>query len=419
MDENIKNNYLLGIIGAIIGAFIGAIPWILMYVFGNMMYAILAILIVICSFYGYKSTKAKIDKKLPIILSIASFISITLTMFIIIPICMMVQNEVEISIETFQFIYSNDQFLTAIVCDYIISLLFSIAVISGIIMNLNKQIKNGVESKDIKIIAKDAGNEEFSKEDIEIVRNVFEKNECMNKNHTLTKELILEELERTFDSEKARRIFDYLKIQQIIKKRSGKYYFSEKAQKSTLYRYGITSIRTFVIVMIIAVALAGLIIFTEEKNSNTNNNLVANNENNTEKNRIYDLEVNNLKLEVPEDMHILSAEEITYYFAPEYANMYDCLAASLDFNKIIMVFSKEKTDKSAKDYLKESIDDDNVEIKEEKIKDNTFYTATFTYKENDTKYISIYCVYDAGDKFICMILDSLESNQISLKDVIK
>ena len=69
MDENIKNNYLLGIIGAIIGAFIGAIPWILMYVFGNMMYAILAILIVICSFYGYKITKAKIDKKLPIILS--------------------------------------------------------------------------------------------------------------------------------------------------------------------------------------------------------------------------------------------------------------------------------------------------------------------------------------------------------------
>ena len=420
MENEVKNNYLLGIIGALIGAFIGAIPWILMYIFGNMMYAIITILIVICSFYGYKITKAKIDKKLPIILSTASFISITVTMFIIIPICMMIQNGVEVNIETFKFVYSYDQFLTAIVGDYIISLLFCIVVIGGIIVNLNKQIKNGVESKDIKIIAKDAGNEEFSKEDIEIVRNAFEKNECMNKNHTITKELILEELERTFEEEKARRIFDYLKIQQIIKKKSGKYYFSDKAQKSTLYRYGITGIRTFVIVMIIAITLAGIIIFTEEKNnSNTNNNLVANNENNTEENRIYDLGVNNLKLEVPEDMHILSAEEITYYFAPEYANMYDCLAASSDFNKIIMVFSKEKADKSAKEYLKESIDDDDVEIKEEKIKDNTFYTAEFTYEENDTRYISIYCVYDAGDKFICMILDSLESDQISLKDVIK
>ena len=72
MGENVKNNYLIGMIGALVGALIGAIPWVLMYVFGNMMYAILAILIVICSFYGYKITKATIDKKLPIILSIAS-----------------------------------------------------------------------------------------------------------------------------------------------------------------------------------------------------------------------------------------------------------------------------------------------------------------------------------------------------------
>lgn len=415
MEENIKNNYLVGIIGALIGAFIGAIPWVLMYVFGNMMYAILAILIVICSFYGYKITKATIDKKLPIILSIASFISITVTMFVIIPICMMIQNEVEVSTETFEILYSNDQFLTAMVGDYIISLLFCLVVIGGIIVNLNKQIKNGVESKDIKIIAQDAGNEEFSKEDIEVVKNAFERNECMSKEHTITKELILEELERTFDKEKAERIFEYLKIQKIIRKKSGKYYFLEKAQKNTFYRYGVTSIRTFIIVMVIAVALAGIIIFTEDQN-NTTNNL---GESSTVESRTYDFGVNNLKLEVPEDMHILSAEEITYYFAPEYANMYDCLAASDDFNKIIMVFSREKTDQSAKDYLSESIGDEDIEIKEEKINDNTFYTVAFTYEDNEQNYITINCVYDAGDKFICMVLDSLQSDMISLENVIK
>ena len=415
MEENIKNNYLVGIIGALIGAFIGAIPWVLMYVFGNMMYAILAILIVICSFYGYKITKATIDKKLPIILSIASFISITVTMFVIIPICMMIQNEVEVSTETFEILYSNDQFLTAMVGDYIISLLFCLVVIGGIIVNLNKQIKNGVESKDIKIIAQDAGNEEFSKEDIEVVKNAFERNECMSKEHTIKKELILEELERTFDKEKAERIFEYLKIQKIIRKKSGKYYFLEKAQKNTFYRYGVTSIRTFIIVMVIAVALAGIIIFTEDQN-NTTNNL---GESSTVESRTYDFGVNNLKLEVPEDMHILSAEEITYYFAPEYANMYDCLAASDDFNKIIMVFSREKTDQSAKDYLSESIGDEDIEIKEEKINDNTFYTVAFTYEDNEQNYITINCVYDAGDKFICMVLDSLQSDMVSLEDVIK
>ncbi len=415
MGENVKNNYLIGMIGALVGALIGAIPWVLMYVFGNMMYAILAILIVICSFYGYKITKATIDKKLPIILSIASFISITVTMFVIIPICMMIQNEVGVSTETFEILYSNDQFLTAMVGDYIISLLFCLVVIGGIIVNLNKQIKNGVESKDIKIIAQDAGNEEFSKEDIEIVKNAFERNECMSKERTITKELILEELERTFDKEKAERIFEYLKIQKIIRKKSGKYYFLEKAQKNTFYRYGVTSIRTFVIVMVIAVALAGIIIFTEDQNSTTNNL----GESSTIESRTYDFGVNNLKLEVPEDMHILSAEEITYYFAPEYANMYDCLAASDDFNKIIMVFSIEKTDQSAKDYLSESIGDEDIEIKEEKINDNTFYTVAFTYEDNEQDYITINCVYDAGDKFICMVLDSLQNDMLSLEDVIK
>ena len=86
MEEQTKNKYLIGILGALLGAFIGSIPWILLYVFGNMIYAILSILIVAGAFYGYKLTKAKIDKKLPIILSIASFIAITATMLLIIPI---------------------------------------------------------------------------------------------------------------------------------------------------------------------------------------------------------------------------------------------------------------------------------------------------------------------------------------------
>ena len=90
MEEEQKNRYVLGTIGALIGAFVGAIPWILMYVYGNTIYALLSILIVVGSFYGYKLTKAKIDKKLPVILSITSFISITVTTLVIIPIIYMV-----------------------------------------------------------------------------------------------------------------------------------------------------------------------------------------------------------------------------------------------------------------------------------------------------------------------------------------
>ena len=133
MEEEQKNRYIIGTIGALIGAFIGAIPWILMYVYGNTIYALLSILIVVGSFYGYKLTKAKIDKKLPVILSITSFVSITVTTLIIIPIVYMVKEEVPVNLEMFKLIYSFDEFISAIMTDYIISLLFCIAVIGSII----------------------------------------------------------------------------------------------------------------------------------------------------------------------------------------------------------------------------------------------------------------------------------------------
>lgn len=417
MEENVKNNYLLGILGALVGALIGAIPWILMYVFANMMYAIFSILIVICSFYGYKITKAKIDKKLPIILSITSFLSITITMFIIIPICMIIQNGIEVNIEVFKFIYSNNEFLTAIVSDYVISLVFGIVVISGIIINLNKQLKSGVENKDIKIIAQDAGNETFSKEEIEKVKNAFEKNEALDKKHTITKELIIEELNKEFDEEKAREIFDYLKVQQVIKKSSGKYYFSEKAQKSAFHRYGLTSLKTFIIVILLATLIAGIIIFIENKNNNSNNTNTLSQEN---RSNIYELGTNNIKLEMPEGMTILTDSEINYYFGANYSNLYDCLAVSSDFEKIIMVFSADKKDnQTAEQYLKEAIGNKEINVAQRKIQNNIFYVVEFEYEENGKKYSTIDCIYDAGDKFICMVFDSLADDKLNIEDIIK
>ena len=175
MEEEVKNNYVLGALGALVGALIGAIPWILMYVFGNMMYSLLAILIVLCSFYGYKLTKAKIDKKVPVILSIASFISITVTMFVIIPMCLMAKEGMPISMEDFVTLYQYDEFTSAMIQDYIVALLFCLVVIGGIVYNLNKQIKEGKESKDIKLLSNDVSNEVFSNEDIEKLKLYLKK----------------------------------------------------------------------------------------------------------------------------------------------------------------------------------------------------------------------------------------------------
>lgn len=425
MEEEVKNNYVLGALGALVGALIGAIPWILMYVFGNMMYSLLAILIVLCSFYGYKLTKAKIDKKVPVILSIASFISITVTMFVIIPMCLMAKEGMPISMEDFVTLYQYDEFTSAMIQDYIVALLFCLVVIGGIVYNLNKQIKEGKESKDIKLLSNDVSNEVFSNEDIEKVKAVFEKSDAMTKNHTISKELVMEELYKEFDEQKANGIFNYLKAQRIIKKKSRQYYFSEKAQNSAWHRYGITSLKTFVIVMVLAIIIACIIIFVEDDTNNDNlNELQDSALTDTTRSNVYDVGVDNIKLEFPEDIVILTQEETAYYFGEMYASAYDCLAMSSDFSKMVMVFSDEKSnydvEYTAEEYLKAALDNAEIEVKEQEISGHTFYMAEQTYEEDDgNSYVEADYVYDAGDRFICMIFDSLESDRIDVSQIIK
>ena len=193
MEEKVKNNYVLGVLGALIGAFVGSIPWILMYVYGNMMYSLLAILIVLCGYYGYKITKAKIDRKLPVILSITSFVAITVTMFLIIPICLMMKEGLTVSLESIQALYQYDEFFGAIIGDYVIALLFCVLVISGIIVNLNKQLKEGVDAKDIKLMSQDLGNQVASNEDIEKVKEIFDRNNALDKHSAVSKDTIMQD----------------------------------------------------------------------------------------------------------------------------------------------------------------------------------------------------------------------------------
>ena len=424
MEEEVKNKYVLGVIGALVGAFVGAIPWILMYVFANMMYSILAILIVLGSFYGYKLTKAKIDKKLPVILSIASFISITVTMFIIIPMCLMAQEDLPVTLENLLALYQYDEFTSAMMTDYMVSIIFCLIIIGGIIYNLNKQIREGVDSKDIKLISQDASNSVFSNEDIEKVRNIFEKNDAMDKHHTITKDLVMEDIVREFGEDKGKRIFDYLKVQKIIKKKSGKFYFSEKAQNSTFYRYGLTSIKTFIIIFVIAVVIACIIIFWGGNSNNNLDTLQSNTLSDTTRVNTYELGVDDITLEFPTDIIMLTEDEITYYFGEAYANAYDCLAMSSDFSKMVMIFTDSKSnyeeEYTPEEYLKMSLQDESIEVKEQEVSGHTFYVTEQTYEgEDGNTYVEQDYIYDAGDRFVCLVFDSLESDKINVGEIIK
>ena len=337
----------------------------------------------------------------------------------------MAKEGMPISMEDFVTLYQYDEFTSAMIQDYIVALLFCLVVIGGIVYNLNKQIKEGKESKDIKLLSNDVSNEVFSNEDIEKVKAVFEKSDAMTKNHTISKELVMEELYKEFDEQKANGIFNYLKAQRIIKKKSRQYYFSEKAQKSTWHRYGITSLKTFVIVMVLAIIIAGVIIFVENDTNNDNlNELQDSALTDTTRSNVYDVGVDNIKLEFPEDIVILTQEETAYYFGEMYASAYDCLAMSSDFSKMVMVFSDEKSnydvEYTAEEYLKAALDNAEIEVKKQEISGHTFYMAEQTYEEDDgNSYVEADYVYDAGDRFICMIFDSLESDRIDVSQIIK
>lgn len=429
MEEKTKNKYLIGFVGALIGAIIGALPWVLVYVFLNVIYAVLAIFIVGGSFYGYKITKAKMSKRVPIILSVCSFISITLAMLVVIPMFYIQKSSLPINFESFQYIYSIQEVSNTVLTDYVISLIFGIIVIGGIVVSLNKQIREGIKDEDMRILSKDASTEDYTKEDIDNVRKVFDKNDALDKHHTITKDLILEDLIKEFGESKGNNIFEYLKIQQIIKKRNNKYYFSEKAQNSAWYRYGFSGLKTFVIIVLLAVILASIIVFSQnykrEESQNTIDSLQF--DETRLKDNVYNTEINNIKVDMPDDMAILTKDELSYYFGEAFSESYNCAASTEDFEKMVLVLIDDKSnydnkELTSEEYIKNIIlQGKDGDIKSEKIKDNEFFyiEQEYTSEYNDKNYISATYVLDTGDKFLCIGIDTPTEDTISLKDIIK
>ncbi len=148
MNNNPQGSYVTGTIGAIIGGAIASLPWVLVYVYGNMIVAILAILIAFGAFFGYKIAKGKMGKGLPAIIAIVSVAIIVLLTTIICPLIILADLGVDPSFETIQKVYDDERMVSAIMQDALVSIAFTILGIAGTIKSINKQIKAG--SKDIK-----------------------------------------------------------------------------------------------------------------------------------------------------------------------------------------------------------------------------------------------------------------------------
>ena len=214
-----KGNYITGIIGAIIGGLIGAVPWILVYIYGNMMVALLAILIAGGAYYGYKLCKGKITKRLPIIIMLISLVIVAIVSLLIIPAILIHSEGLNVSMETIEYLYKDSEFSSAIIRDTVIAVIFT-AVGAGVInANIKKEIEEGTT-------AKEQNPEEFKKlkqEAIEKIKPIFEKYNALSREHKIDKIELEAELE---EKEIGVNLLNVLKSVDIVRKEKGKFYYN-------------------------------------------------------------------------------------------------------------------------------------------------------------------------------------------------
>ena len=238
-----EKSYAKGILGAILGGLVASLPWILAYVYGNMIIAALAIIIAIGALKGYQILNGKVDKKLPIIIVIVSLLCVTVSTLVIIPLLLLLKEGVGASLTNLELLYSDSEFFAALMGDYIVSILFTILGMSGVIKTIKTEIENSNDKDNIKV---EIGN--GTKQDREKIIQYFLTKNAVDAN-TAT------EIEET--AELNENALALLIQNAVIIKKGEKYYYSfENDEKNKK-----TEKKSAIFVGIFIAILVGLMVF--------------------------------------------------------------------------------------------------------------------------------------------------------------
>lgn len=265
-EKSVKCSYLTGILGAIVGGAIATIPWVLVYIYGEMMFSILAVLIAAGELYGYKIAKGKINKKLPIILMVIALIIVTVTTLVIIPTLLIAKEGIAVNLTNISRLYENSEFATAMMKDFIISLIFTILGASIVTANIKKQLENN-DGQDVKLNFnnKEKANE-IKKATIELIKPVFIKYEATEQEKAMLKDEVIAEID---DKRKAKYSFNYLKQMRIIKKYKGKYYYSEDDENGTNNYKKMSKLQKISLIVLLILIVLVMIVTIIEKSDTT------------------------------------------------------------------------------------------------------------------------------------------------------
>lgn len=132
--------YVKGIIGGLIGGLIASIPWILVYVYGNMLLSILAFIIAYGVNFGYRFFKGEVDKHLPTIITVSSLLIVVVVTLVIIPLLLLYKEGYYANFANLQILYADSTYMSAVLKDLLISILFTILGISGIVKQVKEEV---------------------------------------------------------------------------------------------------------------------------------------------------------------------------------------------------------------------------------------------------------------------------------------
>lgn len=361
-----------GILGAFIGSIIFSLPWVLVYVYGGYMLSLLAFIIGTGALLFYKLFGGKVDKKTPVIILITSILSVTIATFVIIPFFLLLKDGYGFDLEMFKRLYTLNDFVSGIIKDYFISIVFTILGISGILKSINNDVY-GVSGDDI-----------FAKtfdEQIECLREVFKRYNATSKTNAIPKSVLLSNLKYknniSFINEMEKRgivvnNFNkcYLDEDAVYNPQKGKKNYNKKIVKTFIYTVLAT---LFVMILLI------LIIPSDEV-------------------ELKDYNYKSITITLPEDLKKQDeSESYEYYNNSEMSVLLQEIALkdNISLNDFLQYYKKEHFEKYEIFEEVETLYDDLKGYKFEMIDRNSkeYHDVVYIQYGNDKVYLIVFEMY--------------------------
>ena len=397
-----SNKFLKGIIGSILGAVIFSIPWVLIYVYANYILSILAAIIAYGSLLFYKKFGGEITKKTSVVITISSLLAITIATFVIIPICLIVKEGYGLSFEYYQILFASGKFVSAIIRDYIISVIFTFLGISGVITSINKEAyRINKENQD------DNENIAYApfEEQVKYIESIYAKYDAFSKEKAIPSSILLGEL----NVKNKLKLIKNMESNGIIVSPFNKSYFDKSAvedkniAKKNRRKNILLPTFTGIIIGIVALLIIFIAIGFTEEESTTNNN----NQEEVIKSQIFTYQ--NIKITLPNTFK--KDEETDDYIS--YLNysydspVYQIMLQQYDF-KNTDIQNREEYKNNYLTYLKESF---NIKSTKETTVDSKkgFEIKMFSLEYPEEYYIS-YVIFDDDCVYIIMYFTAFDED---------